>query len=294
MCLNIFAKNYTICERRSKILEEEVINEESAVNKEALVLFRWILRQFEPILVIFGGVFGPAVKEMCDFANFISFSQVVHIGDVVLELINFWGNGVDLDDIVVDLIEAPARKNEQVSFLRIFALNSIHNLVSGIVNRKLLKLLGKATTVKYSILNNPTYILIFIVDPNLRSIIRRKAKVKIPEGNIGRMIVVVLADNSPRSMARGDENAVEETDLLLEGEVDVAFVVEGLVGGVEGVLVGEVAGHEGQADAKGDGDGVVAVLEGVGHLAQDEVLFVFEAGPVEHLVVGRFDGKISG
>jgi hypothetical protein len=220
---------------------------------------------------------------MRDFTNFISFSQVVHIGDVVVELINFRGNGVDLDDIVVNFIESPTRKNEQVSFLRIFALNSIHNLVSGIVNRKLLKLLGKAATVKHSILNNLPHILILIVDPNLRPITRREAKIKIPEGNIWRMIVVVLADNSPRSMAGGEENAVEETDLLLEGEVDVAFVVEGLVGGVEGVLVGEVAGHEGQADAQGDGDGVVAVLEGVGHLAQDEILFVFEAGPVEHL-----------
>jgi hypothetical protein len=220
---------------------------------------------------------------MCDFTNFIAFSQVVHIGDMVLKLINFRGNGVDLDDIVADLIESPARKNEQVPFLRVFALNSIHNLVPGIVNRKLLKLLGKTATVKHSILNNLTHILILIVNPNLRAITRRETKVKIPEGYIWRMIVVVLADNSPRSMTGGEENAMEETDLLLEGEVDVAFVVEGLVGGVEGVLVGEVAGHEGQADAKRDGDGVVAVLERVGYLAQDEILFVFEAGPVEHL-----------
>jgi hypothetical protein len=35
-----FGQKYANCERRSKILEKEVINEESAVNKEALVLFR--------------------------------------------------------------------------------------------------------------------------------------------------------------------------------------------------------------------------------------------------------------
>ena len=67
------------------------------------------------------------------------------------------------------------------------------------------------------------------------------------------MIIVVLSNNSPRPMAGGNENSVEETDFFFESEVDVAFVVESLVGGVESVLVGEVAGHDGRPMPRGIG-----------------------------------------
>ena len=53
------------------------------------------------------------------------------------------------------------------------------------------------------------------------------------------------------------------------------------------VLIGQVAGHKRQTDPQRYGYGVVAVLKGVGDLAQNEVLFVFEAGPVKHLFFFR-------
>ena len=162
-----------------------------------------------------------------------------------------------------------------MAFLRVSALDSVHNLVFGIVNRKLLELLCETAAVENGVFYNFAHILVLVVHSNLRPIIRRETKVKIPKRNIWRVIIVVLANNSPRPMAGGNENSVEETDFLFKSEVDVAFVVEGLVGGVESVLIGEVAGHDGEADAEGDWDGVVAVLEGVWHLAQDEVLLVF-------------------
>ncbi len=170
-----------------------------------------------------------------------------------------------------------------MAFLRVFTFDSVHDFIVGVINGKLLELLCETATVENGIFHNFPHILVLIVHPNLRPIIRRKTKVKIPKRNIRRMIIVVLANNSPRPMAGGNENSMEETDFFFESEVDVAFVVESLVGGVESVLIGEVAGHEGEADAEGDWDGVVAVLEGVGHLAQDEVLLVFEAAPVEHV-----------
>lgn len=46
-------------------------------------------------------------------------------------------------------------------------------------------------------------------------------------------------------MTGRDQYPMQQAYLLLKAEVDVPLVVEGLVWGVQSVLVGEVAGHEG-------------------------------------------------
>ena len=109
-----------------------------------------------------------------------------------------------------------------MAFLRVFVLYSVHDFVFGVINGKLLELLCETATVENCVFDNFPHVLVLVVHPNLRPIIRRETKVKIPKHNIRRMIIVVLSNNSPRPMAGGNENSVEETDFFFESEVDVA------------------------------------------------------------------------
>jgi hypothetical protein len=106
------------------------------------------------------------------FANFFALNQVVYFPDVFFKLIDFRRNGVNLNDIVVDLIKPPAGQYEKMSLLGVFAFHSINKLIFGVVDLQLLELLGPTAAIQHRPFNNFAHIIILIVDPYLRPVAR--------------------------------------------------------------------------------------------------------------------------
>jgi hypothetical protein len=142
--------------------------------------------------------------------------------------------------------------------------------------------LGIAAAVQHGLLHYLPHVSLLVLDVDGGTVLETQAAVVGPHAFVGSVLVVVEASDGPGPVRGGEEEALHEADLLLQGEVDVPFLLVELIGGDEFVLVGEIAGHEGESDGKGEGEGVVAVLEGIRFLVEDEVSMVLESTPVKY------------
>lgn len=95
------------------------------------------------------------------------------------------------------------------------------------------------------------------------------------------MLIVVFSYKFPRPVRSRDQDALEYFNFLLESQIDVSLKSIVLVSGVQLILIWEITGHERQPDGDGKGEGVVAVLEGVRLLLEDEVALIAQSVPVE-------------
>ena len=107
------------------------------------------------------------------------------------------------------------------------------------------------------------------------------------------MLIVVFGDYFPGAMRSGQEDPQEEGGGFLEGEVYISLFLVGLVGGGKFVLVGEIAGHEGEADGRGDGDCIVAVFKGIVDGGKSEISVIFESVPIEHHFDCQFNNYVK-
>lgn len=117
---------------------------------------------------------------------------------------------------------------------------------------------------------------------NCGPVLWTEAAVIVPDSLIGSVLVIIEASNAPGTMRGRQHESLHKTNFFLEGQVNVSLFFVGLVSGDEFVLVGEVAGHEGESHGKGEGKGVVAVFERVWFLVENEVAVLLEAAPVKY------------
>ena len=177
--------------------------------------------------------------------------------------------------------------------LRVFADDSVYNSSLLVVNLKFLIILGPTAAIQHAPLYDLPHKSLLVSHFNSGPIFGAKAAVGLPNSFVGDVLVVVLGDYFPGAMRGGQQDPQEEGGGFLEGEVDVSLFFVGLVGGGKFVLVGEVAGHEGEADGRGDGDGVVAVFEGIVDGGESEVAVVFESVPIEHHFDCQFNNYLK-
>lgn len=106
----------------SKIAEEQIINQKSAVHKQALLFLATVGRKGNPVFIVFGSVLVEAVKQMNDFPH----SLPAHEVGPFLEGGGRSFVGADFDDIIGDGIEAPPGQDYLMPSLWIFTDDSIN------------------------------------------------------------------------------------------------------------------------------------------------------------------------
>lgn len=116
-----------------------------------------------------------------------------------------------------------------MAFLWVFALDSVRELIFGVIDFELLELFCPATAVEDGSFNDLADVLVLVVDSDLWAVVGGEAQVEVPDGDVWGVAVVVLADYRPWAVAGWDQHSVDETHLLLKSQVYIALVVELLV-----------------------------------------------------------------
>lgn len=141
---------------------------------------------------------------------------------------------------------------------------------------------GVAAAVQHCLLTHPPHEALLVLHVDSGSVLQTQAAVILPDALIRRVLVVVEPSDVPRPVRGRQDESLEESDFFQQSQVHITLLPVLLIGGDEFVLISQIAGHEGESDREGNWEGVVAVLERVLLLVEDEVPVVLESAPVEY------------
>ena len=235
----------------SKITEEEVINEKSAVHQKTLLLLATVDWEGDPILVVLGSVLAQSVEQVHDFTyplltSLLSILRLFH--PHLIHLLHhprrLFGGGIgcfieaDPEDVISEGIEAPTGQDQLMPALRVLADHSEQQTSVLVKYFELLEVLNPAATVQNSLLDYPPNKPLLIPDFHCGTIGLATAKVGLPNSLIGDVLVVIFANYFPRSVRSRQEYPEKERNSFFKDEVDVTIFVVGVVSGGEFVLIG--------------------------------------------------------
>jgi hypothetical protein len=141
---------------------------------------------------------------------------------------------------------------------------------------------GVAAAVQHCLLTHPSHEALLVLHVDCGPVLQTQTAVVLPDALVGRVLVVVETSDVPCPVRGRQDESLEESDFLQQSQVHIALLFILLISRDELILIGQVAGHEGQANGEGHGQWVVAVLERVWLLVKDEVSVVLESAPVEY------------
>ena len=147
--------------------------------------------------------------------------------------------------IVFDLIEAPEGKDDEMASLGVLRAYSIDQLIMLVINFELLKFLFEAATVKDCCLHDSADKFIVEEHSNLWPVRGTQTYIKVPEGKVGNMLVIILAHHLPRPVRGWYQYPLQHSYFFFECQIYIPFEGIVLIGGIEFVLIGKIAGHEG-------------------------------------------------